>query len=471
MVRPMSERLHAGDVPRNVADEVTSLLGSRIVDASRLSGGASRSGWRMRLDTDGSERNVYVRVGSSSTASVACAYNVTREAQIVSDVVAAGVPAPRVLAISNTLPLAVMEFISGTSDFDRIRALKSRRGVGRQYLNALHALHQLDVRQVGSLTADDARTIGEATASDLGTWRELASQDGIDTDPLVRLTDQWLDRNMTTSKEPPRVVHGDAGPGNFMFRNGRITALVDWELAHVGDPAEDLGWILLRAGDAPLTEVRTWIRGFEQVSQRRLEVGDIRFQRIVAMHKTIVALSSSLAHDHQGRMSQLVSLLALYRYQQCRLLLEALGVVAADIPVAPEPTVAAHPVVDLAVEGTELLEQALESGGMDATSRAAVRRARLIFGFFARREEMWRDASASVRRDAGELLGAVPDSVEDMLRDLLPHADLTAASQAVQVLQLLLALEQRRLALWPGLSRRAEASFRSTNDLTYGGSA
>ena len=40
-------------------------------------------------------------------------------------------------------------------------------------------------------------------------------------------------------------MHGDYRLGNFLERNGRITAILDWELVHLGDPVEDLGWAFL----------------------------------------------------------------------------------------------------------------------------------------------------------------------------------------------------------------------------------
>jgi aminoglycoside phosphotransferase (APT) family kinase protein len=42
---------------------------------------------------------------------------------------------------------------------------------------------------------------------------------------------------------PRRLVHGDVGFHNMMMRHGRLAAILDWELTHLGDPAEDIGYI------------------------------------------------------------------------------------------------------------------------------------------------------------------------------------------------------------------------------------
>lgn len=462
----------SGAAVTEVQREVASLTGAAVLDATRLDGGASRTGWRMRLDGgDGTTQDVYVRVGNGSAGAVARMYDVAREAGIVRDVATAGVPAPAVMAVSKSMPLAVMEFIHGTSEFDRLHAVRARRGVERQYLAALRQLHGLDVRQVTSLADGAADSIGDATARDLEVWRQLSSADGVNADPLVHLAEQWLSRNVSAADEPARIVHGDAGPGNFMFHNGRLAALVDWELAHVGDPVEDLGWILLRAGDAPLDELRTWVALFARVSRLKLSAEALQFHRILALYKTTVAISSSASAQALTRPSHLLQLLTLYRYLLGWLLANALGIATTVAMPAADAVPVTGPVTQLAVEGSELLERSLDAGSMDASSKLATRRARLILGFFARREALWPAASDEICRNAAELLGGVPSSVEQMLVEIRPLASLNNQGDAALALRLLVDLEQRRLSLWPGLPRRAIASCRRSDELIDGGAA
>lgn len=65
-----------------------------------------------------------------------------------------------------------------------------------------------------------------------------------DFDPLITYMDAYL----TLRRQKPRplrlsLIHGDFNPANFLYANGRVTALIDWENARVGDPREDLGWM------------------------------------------------------------------------------------------------------------------------------------------------------------------------------------------------------------------------------------
>jgi aminoglycoside phosphotransferase (APT) family kinase protein len=63
---------------------------------------------------------------------------------------------------------------------------------------------------------------------------------------VLELAERWLRER---APEPPGLgfVHGDYRVGNVFFDEGGILAILDWELAHVGDPVEDLGWLCVRA--------------------------------------------------------------------------------------------------------------------------------------------------------------------------------------------------------------------------------
>lgn len=59
-----------------------------------------------------------------------------------------------------------------------------------------------------------------------------------------------LDSFLTLRRNKPRpiklsVVHGDFNPANFLYENGAVSALIDWENSRIGDPREDLGWMVL----------------------------------------------------------------------------------------------------------------------------------------------------------------------------------------------------------------------------------
>jgi aminoglycoside phosphotransferase (APT) family kinase protein len=75
-------------------------------------------------------------------------------------------------------------------------------------------------------------------------WEEVQGQMALVRDPIVEDAYAWL-RDREPDPAEPAIVHGDYRIGNCLNQDGRITAILDWELSYVGDPRYDLGYISL----------------------------------------------------------------------------------------------------------------------------------------------------------------------------------------------------------------------------------
>ncbi len=98
-------------------------------------------------------------------------------------------------------------------------------------------LHRFDW-QTGGLNAGDADPI----LAQIEYWDTNFRNHRLEPHPVLAWLFSWLRRH---APRPARLalVHGDLRPGNFLYEGDRVTALLDWEMAHVGDPAEDAAWI------------------------------------------------------------------------------------------------------------------------------------------------------------------------------------------------------------------------------------
>ena len=65
--------------------------------------------------------------------------------------------------------------------------------------------------------------------------------------PVLELVRNWLDRPSADRRRRAAVVHGDFRLGNLIVGPDGLNAVIDWELAHIGDPMEDLGWLCVKA--------------------------------------------------------------------------------------------------------------------------------------------------------------------------------------------------------------------------------
>src|SRR6185437_7181009 len=101
-------------------------------------------------------------------------------------------------------------------------------------------------------------------------------------DPLLRLSTDWLERNVPDYDGPTLLVQGDTGPGNFMYENGKVTAVVDWELAHYGDPMDDIAWLSLRTVQDTFTHFPDRLREYEELSGNAVDAQRVWYYRLFA---------------------------------------------------------------------------------------------------------------------------------------------------------------------------------------------
>ncbi len=120
----------------------------------------------------------------------------------------------------------------------------TRVQLAEQFIDALAALHELDwsMRPMAQMASELAPE--NAAGQELQFWMAQYERWAMRPYPLFEWGARWL------LEHPPiaprlSIVHGDYRTGNFLEVTGKITSILDWELAHIGDPHEDLGWASL----------------------------------------------------------------------------------------------------------------------------------------------------------------------------------------------------------------------------------
>jgi aminoglycoside phosphotransferase (APT) family kinase protein len=142
---------------------------------------------------------------------------------------------------------------------------------------ALHSLRPM--RELGNLT-DTIRdelwdmSVRDCAARYIQNWYQFFLREPHTPSPALIGLFGWLLANVPGGDEPPRLIHGDIGFHNFLLHDGRMSALVDWEFAHVGDPADDLGYLKVTVGaslDWPRFMMRYRTAGGPDVDQRAID--------------------------------------------------------------------------------------------------------------------------------------------------------------------------------------------------------
>ncbi|WP_254878858.1 phosphotransferase family protein [Streptomyces sp. NA04227] len=182
-------------------------------------------------------------------------HDMVREARIQKILHRHGVPVPEILAVCEDdsvlgVPFYVMAHLDGTVITETIPAhlssLEHRRATSAAVVDALLALHRIDVTEgeLASLGSPDGYLRRQVDRF-RGLWEVNASREL----PAVERIADWLGRNLPTS-QAASVVHGDYRMGNLMFAPrstdrspAAIVAILDWEMATLGDPLADLGYL------------------------------------------------------------------------------------------------------------------------------------------------------------------------------------------------------------------------------------
>ena len=152
----------------------------------------------------------------------------------------------------------LMEFLPGYTSYQKTGTPAEEAQLRRALMAAVIDLQHVDPRRLTVLGANAGAPLGVGIPSDLELWRLYYDQRSTIRDPLIDFALNWLERSLPDPELPAVIVHGDIGPGNFLINQGRITALIDWEMTRLGHPLEDLACIIARALGAPFGEARAY---------------------------------------------------------------------------------------------------------------------------------------------------------------------------------------------------------------------
>lgn len=233
----MQEQLEAW-LSRQVGRPVT-VSGLRRVSSV----GNAREPWSFRADWDGGGQDCVMLV---KAAAGQLETTLGPEYATIAGLAGSGVPVPAALWIDEDgeafgSPFFVTAHVAGEADTRILRRPDepSVRAVARQLAVAAARLHAQDPTRFGHLPP---ATCQDAAVTQLAHWEELFRRQRLEAHPGLVYVLRWLAERPPVA-ERVSVVHGDLRFGNLLAEGSTLTALLDWEMTHLGDPVEDLGWV------------------------------------------------------------------------------------------------------------------------------------------------------------------------------------------------------------------------------------
>lgn len=227
-----------------------------------------------------------------------------------------GVPAPRPLWIETEgkwldRPFFIMERIDGceTSAQKLIsEPAIDKSQIARDFVEILAAIHGLDWSPLVPEHLQPPASDG-CGRTEVVRWEGILDKDALEPQPILRAGLAWLKRNLPRPAQRISLIHSDYRTGNFLYgESGGIRAMLDWEMAHLGDPLEDVGWACMRpwrwAGDEQMGALMSredFYRMYSEASGIEVDEEAIRFWEVLGNLKLAVIFITGARSFCEGR--------------------------------------------------------------------------------------------------------------------------------------------------------------------------
>jgi len=271
-----------------------------VSNVARIPGGASRETWSF----DAAWREGGADVGRGFVLRRdpdASLLETERDAefQVMDAVWSRGVPVPRMYWLEPggdwlQRPFFVMERLDGCEAgaqqlLTDPRFVRVHAQIVRSFVDVLARIHALGWRELGLDFMCAPADAGSCGTMEIAKWEEIVEKQALEPQPVLSAAFRWLRHHEPPPAQRVVLVHADYRTGNFLAdESGEIRAFLDWEMAHIGDPLEDVGWACIRpwrwAGDeriGGLMERQEFYRMYEEATGLTVDAEAVRFWEVL----------------------------------------------------------------------------------------------------------------------------------------------------------------------------------------------
>jgi aminoglycoside phosphotransferase (APT) family kinase protein len=430
------------------------ITGGKVVSLERHV--ARREAWLVDIAlADGRTEEGFLRIDRGAIRGAHSTRGLARETVLLKALEDTEVPSQRILGWNEELQLALQQRVRGAAELNRADR-NQQHAVMIDFMDVLARLHNLDAASMELPGFEWPETPEEHSFLELRAVESSVPQSLVDCyqNPVAAFGKRWLQNHVPRQVDRTVLLQGDTGPANFMFEGDRVSAIVDWEWAHFGDPMEDLGNICARDYFHPSSQgnLGPYFKHYERVSGIPLDLDKVRYYLVHQLVRSTIGLTI-VTEPYHWRMPMAMNLgyRAIIERAQCEATARAMGVtlrpteIAELTPAAPADSlhqVLAHQLREEIAPGIDntYLRHRTEHGALLAEHLDLVSR------YAERLETLELEALR-------ELLGGHQETLEDARRALLEKIEQIEIVDEPAVLQFLADCAYRREALAEPLVR------------------
>jgi aminoglycoside phosphotransferase (APT) family kinase protein len=265
-----------------VVSWIEDVAGGRVTHAQQVAGGG-RAGFAVDVQApDGSTTALFLQRGGRG--GVGSFMGFTHEAEVYRALEPLGIPIPHVWGVDEQLDAFLVDRAPGSVWFRPPRDPQVALAVAQDFMRHLATWHAAGAEKLELPSFGPVRSIREHQLDQLAGIQSLFAREDQEQpiDLLARAQLDHLLHHVPDTDDQPVLVQGDTGPGNFMYDGDRVSAIIDWELAHLGDPMDDIAWLSWRATQQGWPDFPARLREYELASGIDVDAIRVRYYRLNA---------------------------------------------------------------------------------------------------------------------------------------------------------------------------------------------
>jgi aminoglycoside phosphotransferase (APT) family kinase protein len=282
----------SNDLPESLLAWVAKTAGGDIVQTARSP--ARREGWQIDIrQADGSDGRYFLRIDRDLAQGRGSQRNLRRETALIRQLASCGIPAQKILGWNDEHCAALQSWVVGRAELNTAEpALQN--SVMLEFMDIVARLHRLDIDKLDLHEFVKPRTAAEHSLLELAAVEDSRPTpvSACSINPLAAFGKRWLHNHLPEQVQGTVLLQGDTGPANFMFDVNGVTALVDWEWGHYGDPMEDLGNIWLRDFFYPSSggNLAPYFQHYARRSGFEIDIDRIHYYRVHQLVRSVIGL-------------------------------------------------------------------------------------------------------------------------------------------------------------------------------------
>jgi len=415
----------AGELPEELEAWVVTTTGGSVVASRRHLAGASRQAWSVDVDRAGARLDLFLLRDQAGGRGGSA-----RDAAVLQALAGTPVPVPAVHGHDPDLAALLLERVPGRGDFPAVDHDDEREPTARHLMELTAALHRVPPASLAIDHLGDPAAAGPHAEAQLAGVERFAAMAGDGLDPRFRFALAWLRRNVPDGGGRTSLVHSDMGPGNFLAAAGRVTAILDWEVAHWGDPMEDLAAVAVRDMATPVGHLPTRFAEYAAAGGPAVDLDAVAWYRVLVLTRNPMLIGFGLARDDAAVDRVQMTMYRTMLMRACALALcDAVGVARPEVP--PFADASAPPSDELRLVAHALRDQRATvlpglGDGFVATRAAGVA---AVLGAVEQRLRFGTERVDRELADLTDLLGAPPADLASGLAAMAALVDDPAREQ------------------------------------------